>query len=496
MRAWRFLVLALVIGVIAAACQSSETGNTTTITSPPPTTQPPDSTTSTTTAPTSTTTTTIAVAPIKITRDGEVGLFQVWNTNTNVLVRPEPGSTDPAVHRLTPTARDIMTTGSRAEVDGVMWLEIELPGDEVGWIPAANLVPQINELTSVRPGKFVVTGLSAGEKLNVRTNPGVSHDVLTTLALDTTVQTTGLRAEVRDAIWFEVEYASGKTGWVNSRFLTPEVITLPDDQPAVYQVTSLEGSERLNVRKGPGTHEAVVTTLAADAKDIKSTGNRAEVSGSLWREIELADGKVGWVNATFLKLQPPTPTEPPPAQPCKPGGDTFCPQLEVSRGMAAAFLSRALGLTSDGGKDWFTDDNGTPFEAEINRLAAAGILQGCDTGKVCPNDPASRRLVAVLFSRALGLTDDGGKDWFTDDNGMAFEAEINRVAAAGIARACNPPDNTKFCPDKPIVRAQIAAWLVRAFDIPPTSQDFWTDDNGSAFEADINAITAAGIAKK
>ncbi len=42
----------------------------------------------------------------------------------------------------------------------------------------------------------------------------------------------------------------------------------------------------------------------------------------------------------------------------------------------AAFLVRALGLRSDGGRDWFKDDNGSLFEDSINKLAAAGDHQG------------------------------------------------------------------------------------------------------------------------
>jgi len=500
MRALKFLVPLLAIVFIAGACRGSDVGDAPPTTTPPSVTQPPTDTPPTSppttnppdTEPT-TTTTTIAVSPVSYLANGTPAVYQIWNATKDVIVKDNPGSTGDTVLRFTPSARDIKTTGRQAEVDNERWFEVELPSDETGWVLAKYLVHQITELDSHRPARFVIAGLGPNDALNVREDPGVDHAVLTTFATNTTVKTTGDRAQVQGSVWAEIEYATGKTGWVNASYLAPEVIVLKDDTPDTYQVTGIQGSERLNVRKGPGVHQAVISTLAADATGIESTGNRAEVAGSVWREIKLADGKVGWVNASFLEVQPE-----PPAPVCRPGGDTFCPNVEVTRGMAAAFLTRALGLTDDGGKDWFTDDNGTTYETEINRLAAAGILRGCDAGNtslVCPNEPAPRAIVAALFSRALGLTDDGGKDWFTDDNGTTYETEINRLAAAGVVRSCEA-DTAKFCPTKPIVRGQMAAWLVRAFDVPATTQDYWSDDNGSTFEADINAITAAGIARQ
>ncbi len=498
MRAMKLLVPGLFVALLAVACGDSTTDDNPPGTQPPVVTTLPPTTPPSTAPPTTlppTTVTTPPPDPIVYLPNETPDKYQIWNTDTDVIALSEPRRGADEVYRFGPNAKDVMTTGRRASVSGSVWVEVQLTASATGWVPDNNLVHQITPLDSQRPASWVVTGLAADDRLNVRSHPGVDHPVVATLATKTVVKSTGLRSEVQGSVWAQIEFAAGELGWVNTRYLAPDVVILPDDTPAVYQVVGIQGGERLNVRRGPGVHEPVVTTLAADAKDIKSTGNRAEVSGSLWREIALSGGGVGWVNATYLEIQPPPdPVNPP----CRPGGDTFCPHLEVSRATAAAFLSRALGLTGDGGKDWFTDDNGSMFETEINRLAAAGILRGCDSSasKVCPDKPASREMVAAMFSRALGLTDDGGKDWFTDDDGSKFETEINMLAAAGVARACNPPDGTKFCPDKPIVRGQIAAWLVRGFDLPSTSKDFWSDDDGTAFEAEINAITAAGIAKK
>ena len=70
--------------------------------------------------------------------------------------------------------------------------------------------------------------------------------------------------------------------------------------------------------------------------------------------------------------------------------------------------------------------------------------------------------MAAFLVRALGLTEDGGGNYFVDDDGSAFEDDIAKLAAAGITRGCNPPDNDEFCPTSPVTREQMAAFLNRA----------------------------------
>jgi SH3-like domain-containing protein len=491
MRAKTFLVLLLVVALAMPACGDS--GDGAAPTTPPTVTEPtevPPTDTTTDTGPT--TTTTIEVAPISYVDTGVSAILQAWDTSEFILVQDNPGPDGAILTRFAPSARNIVTTGLEADVAGAHWLQVELASDQLGWIRANHVVAQINEMAQVRAARWTVGELPIGEMLTVRRYPGDVHEIVASLERDATVQATGLRAEVAGEVWSQVVYEDGLAGWVQARHLIPVVVVLADDEPATYMVTGLEATHRLNVREGPGVHRDIVATLPGDAMNIESTGNRAEVIGSLWREIVLLDGETGWVNASYLRLQPPPP-EPPP---CNTGGDSYCPDMEVTRGMAAAFLARALELTDDGGKDWFTDDDRTTFEPEINLLAAAGILKGCDPDNgllVCPDEVATRATVAALLDRALGLTDGGGTNWFTDDDGTVYEAEINRLAAAGIVSSCQP-FTSEFCPEGPMLRGQIAAWLVRAFDLPAATQDYWEDDNGSTFEADINSITAAGIA--
>jgi len=148
------------------------------------------------------------------------------------------------------------------------------------------------------------------------------------------------------------------------------------------------------------------------------------------------------------------------------GATGYCPDDPVTRGQMAAFLVRSLDLTVSGSKD-FVDDDDSIFEADIERLAAAGITRGCnppENTRFCPNDSVTRGQMAAFLVRALGLTDTTGATNFIDDDDSIFEADIERLAAAGITRGCNPPENTRFCPHDLVTREQMAAFLRRALD--------------------------------
>lgn len=137
--------------------------------------------------------------------------------------------------------------------------------------------------------------------------------------------------------------------------------------------------------------------------------------------------------------------------------ERFCPDDSVTRGQMAAFLDRALSLPATG-TDFFTDDETSAFESEINRLAASGITKGCTATTFCPNGSVTREQMAAFLDRALPLPSTTA-DFFTDDETSPFEASINRVAAEGITKGCTA---TTFCPLTLVTRGQMAAFLHRA----------------------------------
>ena len=141
----------------------------------------------------------------------------------------------------------------------------------------------------------------------------------------------------------------------------------------------------------------------------------------------------------------------------------FCPKLPVTRGQMAAFLSRAFSLPATS-TDYFTDDDTSIFEDDINKLAESGITKGCGPTSFCPSSNITRGQMAAFLVRAFEYTDNGGGDIFDDDDLSIFEDDIDKLATAGVTLGCNPPANTNYCPANPVTREQMAAFLRRALE--------------------------------
>lgn len=166
------------------------------------------------------------------------------------------------------------------------------------------------------------------------------------------------------------------------------------------------------------------------------------------------------------------------------------------------FLGIILAILSGGVQDdplppggTFFDDNGSVHEADIEAIAAAGVTVGCNppfNTRYCPLDPVTRGAMAAFLARALDLPD-ADIDYFLDDDISVFEADINAIAAAGITFGCNPPQNDLYCPTSTLRRGQLASMLVRAFAYEASDLDRFTDDDGLVHESDIQAIAAAGV---
>ena len=151
---------------------------------------------------------------------------------------------------------------------------------------------------------------------------------------------------------------------------------------------------------------------------------------------------------------------------CNPPENTlFCPQDPVTRGQMAAFLVRARGYTAGAGVDLFGDDDGSVFELDIDRLGTAGVTRGCNppvNDRFCPNELVTRGQMAAFLVRAFNLTHQSLPDRFLDDDDSIFEDDIDTVGATGISFGCDPPLNYHFCPHDFVTREQMAAFIHRA----------------------------------
>ena len=135
------------------------------------------------------------------------------------------------------------------------------------------------------------------------------------------------------------------------------------------------------------------------------------------------------------------------------------------------------------------DYSSTPYAADAAWGLSVGLGPGCDPLLFCTYNVTHRDELAVFLSRLLRLPTTS-QDFFDDDEGSRFEAYHDRVAAAGIMTGCG---TRRFCPTAKVTRQFLAAILARALELPPSTTDHYTDDDGIGSEAAFNAVADAGL---
>jgi len=101
-------------------------------------------------------------------------------------------------------------------------------------------------------------------------------------------------------------------------------------------------------------------------------------------------------------------------------------------------------------------------------------------------------VVAWLLTMGLPSSALAGSGRFVDDNGSRFEAAIEAVAAAGIMTPCDARDD-RFCPKAKVSRLEMAVFLVRTFDLTATSGVRFRDVPSKRATA-VDKVVTAGIA--
>ena len=134
-------------------------------------------------------------------------------------------------------------------------------------------------------------------------------------------------------------------------------------------------------------------------------------------------------------------------------------------------------------------DAASPYRGDIAKLLAAGITNGTTASTYSPTIGTTRGQMASFIVRA-GSLDPATTDFFTDDDGSFHENDINAIAAAGVTLGCAPG---RFCSNEIVTRGELASFLYRHLELAPAVPDYFTDDSGSVHEEAINALAEAGI---
>ena len=138
--------------------------------------------------------------------------------------------------------------------------------------------------------------------------------------------------------------------------------------------------------------------------------------------------------------------------------------ITVTAADSNSFTVRVAGL--DSGR--FIDDDGLTAEPDIETIAALGITNGCnppDNDRFCPADGVTRAQMAAFIVRALGEEQNIGayQGLFSDvPDTTWYWGYVERLAELGITTGTGPE---VFAPDRIVSRAEMAAFLIRAFGV-------------------------------
>ena len=129
-----------------------------------------------------------------------------------------------------------------------------------------------------------------------------------------------------------------------------------------------------------------------------------------------------------------------------------------------------------------------------------GIAQGRTATTFAPGGPVTRAQMASFVARLVDTSytplPDAETDAFADDDESVHEDNINRLAAAGVVTGRG---DGRYAPDEPVTRAQMATFLVRAYELisaqtlDPAVSDHFVDDDEDTHEANIDLAAQLGL---
>jgi hypothetical protein len=152
---------------------------------------------------------------------------------------------------------------------------------------------------------------------------------------------------------------------------------------------------------------------------------------------------------------------------------TFCPDDSVTRRQMAVFLERAMRASNwvpPAATGLFSDvPAGAQFRDHVEALRNDGITSGCTATTYCPDAPVTRAQMAVFLLRArcgaTYLPNAPAAATFADvATTHPFYRHIQKLYALGVTGGC-ATGPLRYCPDAPVTRAQMAAFVERIYPL-------------------------------
>ncbi|NLD20277.1 MAG: SH3 domain-containing protein [Clostridiales bacterium] len=205
-------------------------------------------------------------------------------------------------------------TGKAQASDGVWWYQLTY-GDKTGYVSSAYVKtttttptePSAPEGTTdpAETEKRVGT-VNASDGLFVRSGPGTNYGKIGAFDNKKTFDITGEEKSTAGVIWYKLTYG-GKTGYVCGTYVTvttgenaAEETTKPE--PVTFQMGTVNTSDGLNVRTGPGTGYSILTVLN-DKTSVVIIGSEKASNGKTWYKYQYSSSRVGYVCSDYMTVK-------------------------------------------------------------------------------------------------------------------------------------------------------------------------------------------------
>ncbi|HEX2622567.1 MAG TPA: tetratricopeptide repeat protein [Phototrophicaceae bacterium] len=166
--------------------------------------------------------------------------------------------------------------------EGDLKLTLTLDGE-------ASKIFEVYSLEVNQPARVYTT---EGDRLNLRSGPGLNFDIVGKLDKETTVTLLEGPRKANGLAWWRVQTADGQEGWAVERVETEQTLQPPLVINNLATVFPLSG-DKLNVRQNPGRVNDIVVQLEPGVVVTLIDGPQ-EADGLRWWKIRTPDGQEGW----------------------------------------------------------------------------------------------------------------------------------------------------------------------------------------------------------
>ena len=153
-------------------------------------------------------------------------------------------------------------------------------------------------------------------------------------------------------------------------------------------------------------------------------------------------------------------------------GVGFCPDEPLDRATMAVWTVRVVDRVDPPAvvSTRFRDvDASHPYASFIERMAELGVTKGCGDGTVfCPGDYVKRAEMAAFISRAFDLAEGSGSGFVDVPAGAWYAPYVAKLSASGVTRGCAVD---RFCPEQSTSRGEMATFLARAVGLVDRPED-------------------------